>query len=182
MYKSGLILVFAIAFLAISCSTENKSASNAAAQSPAASTETANNVQPTPPQAPQTADAQAAPTGPVTTMEFDKVEHDYGTIMEGEKVRHTFTFTNTGDEPLIISNCKGSCGCTVPQCPTTPVATGEKGEIVVEFNSRGKGKVGGKPDQKRVTITANTNPPQTFLTLKGIVDKEESAPSTAANQ
>ncbi len=107
----------------------------------------------------------AAPTGPTTTMNFDELEFDYGVIDEGEKARHTYKFTNTGSEPLIISNAKGSCGCTVPSWPKEPIPPGASGSIDVEFNSKGKkGK-----QSKRVTITANTDPVQTFLTIKGEV-------------
>jgi len=106
-----------------------------------------------------------APVGPTTVMQFEELEFDYGTIDEGEKVRHTYKFTNTGSEPLIISNAKGSCGCTVPSWPKEPIPPGASGNIDVEFNSKGK-----KGNQsKRVTITANTDPVQTFLTIKGQV-------------
>ncbi len=107
----------------------------------------------------------AAPVGPTTTLSFDELEYDYGIIDEGEKARHTYKFTNTGSEPLIISNAKGSCGCTVPSWPKEPIPPGATGQIDVEFNSKGKkGK-----QSKRVTITANTDPVQTFLTIKGEV-------------
>lgn len=107
-----------------------------------------------------------APTGPTTTMVFEDGQvYDYGTINAGEKVKYSYKLKNTGSEPLIISNCKGSCGCTVPVCPTAPIAPGETAEIPVEFDSKGKNG----PDTKTVTITANTNPSQTILTIKGEV-------------
>jgi hypothetical protein len=107
-----------------------------------------------------------APSGPTTSLTITNgTEFDYGTIDAGQKVTHKFKFKNTGSEPLIISNCKGSCGCTVPKCPTEPIAPGQEGEIPVEFDSKGKNG----PDSKTVTITANTNPAQTLLTIKGNV-------------
>ena len=112
---------------------------------------------------------------PKTSIEFDETVFDFGQIKDGEKVRHTYKFTNTGNEPLVLSNCKGSCGCTVPQCPKEAFAPGESGEIVVEYNSRNKGNVEGKLDQKFITVTANTEPAQSRLTIKGIVKKEEPA-------
>ena len=69
-------------------------------------------------------------------MEFDAKDWNFGEIMQGESVEHAFTFTNTGSEPLIISNAKGSCGCTVPVWPREPVAPGESGVIDVKFNSK----------------------------------------------
>ena len=117
----------------------------------------------------------AVPAGPATTMTFDEPTFDFGEIMDGDKVEHMFTFKNTGKEPLIISNAKGSCGCTVPQWPKDPIKPGEIGEIKVVYNSKNKGKVGGKPETKTVTITANTTPPETRIFIKGTVDKEETA-------
>lgn len=116
--------------------------------------------------------APAEPTGPTTEMTFAETEYDFGTVTEGEKVTHTYSFTNTGDEPLILSNARGSCGCTVPEWPRTPIAPGGTGEVTVVFNSRGKG---GDRNQ-RVTLTANTEPTQTFLSLKGTVEKAEADP------
>lgn len=113
----------------------------------------------------------AAPTGPTTVVTFNEIEFDYGTIDQGEKVQHTYKFKNTGTEPLIISNAKGSCGCTVPSWPKEPIPVGGTGEIDVVFDSKGKkGK-----QSKRVTITANTDPVQTFLTIKGEVNAPEGA-------
>ena len=110
-------------------------------------------------------DAAEAPKGPLTTMTVASYEHDFGTIKEGETVTHVFTFTNTGSEPLIIQQCKGSCGCTVPQCPTQPIPPGGKGSIEVKFNSAGKKNA----QTKQVTIDANTDPFQTKLTIKANV-------------
>lgn len=112
-------------------------------------------------------------TGAMTTIAFDDTTFDYGTIKDGESVTHTYKFTNTGTEPYIISNAKGSCGCTVPVWSREPILPGESSEIVVTFNSRGKGKVGGQNQSKRVTLTGNTNPANTYLTIKGIVTKDQ---------
>lgn len=117
------------------------------------------------------ASAEAVPTGPLTSIQFDEDTYDWGKIMDGDKVTHVFKFKNTGNEPLIISDAKGSCGCTVPEWPKDAIAPGKSGEIKVVYDSKGKGGVGGKNDSKRVTIKANTDPMETYLTIKGIVDK-----------
>lgn len=69
------------------------------------------------------------------SISFDEMRHDFGSIYEGAEVRHTFKFTNVGDEPLIISRVKSSCGCTVAKEPKDPVAPGAESEIEVVFNS-----------------------------------------------
>jgi hypothetical protein len=107
----------------------------------------------------------AAPTGPTTVMTFAETTFNFGTVEDGEKVRHAYKFKNTGKEPLVISNAKGSCGCTVPQWPQAPVAPGASGEIIVEFDSKGKPGV----QTKTVTITANTDPAVSTLTITGNV-------------
>ncbi len=90
---------------------------------------------------------------PKTKIAFDHDKFDFGTIKEGEKVRHAYAFTNTGTNPLMISDAIASCGCTVPSYPKTPVMPGESGEILVEFNSQGrKGK-----NNKSVIIVSNAD-------------------------
>lgn len=164
-FRSIFMAVAVLAFLA-SCQTANNDARQQAKDGLTATT------QPQPAD-PSTASVQpTVPTGPTTTMEFEETEFDFGTVQEGEKVKHTYKFKNTGKEPLIISDAKGSCGCTVPSKPTEPIAPGKTGEIVVEFNSQGKA---GNRNQK-VTLTANTNPPQTFLSLKGVVNGATAQP------
>ncbi len=136
-------------------------------------------VQPADQAGPQSASAPESnvPTGPTTEMSFEETEYDFGTVVEGEKVRHVYKFTNTGEEPLVISDAKGSCGCTVPEWPREPIAPGKSGQVTVEFNSRNKR---GDKNQK-VTITANTNPPQTFIYLKGTVQPKDDATSQLNN-
>ncbi len=161
--KIGLLATLVTAMLA-SCQNSNNSVRDEARAAVENAVQPANQsaVQP----AAQTAEV---PSGPTTTMAFEETEFDFGTITEGEKVSHTYTFKNTGSEPLILSNAKGSCGCTVPQWPREPIAPGESADVTVEFNSANKR---GKKNQK-VTITANTNPPQTFIYLKGEVLPKE---------
>lgn len=74
--------------------------------------------------------------GPVLTL--DKNTHDFGNITQGDVVEKVFTFTNTGSQPLIITNIQTSCGCTTPEWPRNPIMPGGKGEIKVGFNSNGK--------------------------------------------
>ena len=111
--------------------------------------------------------------GPTTTISVDEETFDFGTINDGDVVTHVFKITNTGSEPLVISNAKGSCGCTVPEWPRDAIAPGQHGEIKVTFNSSGKGAPGeGSNQHKRVTLTANTDPVNTYLSVKGIVIKQ----------
>ena len=113
------------------------------------------------------------PAGPITTIEFEETTFDFGEVSEGEKVVHIYKFENTGSEPLIISKAKGTCGCTVPEWPKEPIPPGAFAEIKVEFDTKGKGSVEGKAQSKRVTITANTDPVNTYITIKGKVVKTE---------
>jgi hypothetical protein len=124
---------------------------------------------------PRTTPEPAALVGPTTEITFEETTFDFGAINEGEVVTHVFTFTNTGDEPLILSNARGSCGCTVPQWPKYPLAVGETASITVQFNSKNKK---GNRSQK-VTLIANTNPPESFLFLTGevLVSDETVEPS-----
>ncbi|MCB0531298.1 MAG: DUF1573 domain-containing protein [Saprospiraceae bacterium] len=113
--------------------------------------------------------ATQAPTGPVTAIKYEDATYDFGVADEGTVVKHIYKFTNTGDEPLIISNARGSCGCTVPTWPKQPIPPGGKGEINVEFNTKGKpGR-----QSKQVTVTANTNPSDTHLEIHGEVRGKE---------
>jgi hypothetical protein len=99
-------------------------------------------------------------------IKFDMEVWEFGEINEGDVIDTTFTFTNIGKEPLIISNAKAGCGCTVPQWPKEPIAPGETGKIAVKFNS--KGKPG--PQNKPVTLTMNTTPNTMKLRLVGKVN------------
>ena len=75
---------------------------------------------------------------PKTTIEFNETRHDFGTIKEGEKVRHAYKFKNTGTNPLLISKITVGCGCTTPSFSKEPIAPGGEGEVVIEFDSKGK--------------------------------------------
>jgi hypothetical protein len=102
-------------------------------------------------------------TGP--KIEFSKETHDYGTVKYGADGACTFEFKNTGNEPLIISNAKGSCGCTVPDWPKEPIAPGAKGTITVKYDTKRPGAI-----NKSVTITSNAvNEPTKVIRIKGNV-------------
>ena len=97
---------------------------------------------------------------------FEEITYDFGTIKEGSKITHSYTFKNTGKANLIIGDARGSCGCTVPKYPTHPIAPGEKGSIDVEFNSAGKqGK-----QNKSITLVTNTIPSTKVLTITGEIE------------
>ncbi len=106
----------------------------------------------------------AAPTS-LADMKFDKTTHDYGNIKQGDNGECVFKFTNNGKEPLVITSCMGSCGCTVPQCPTAPVLPGKVGEIKVKYDTN---RVGGI--HKTVTVNSNAKSGAMILTITGNVE------------
>lgn len=108
-------------------------------------------------------------------MTFDNKVHDFGTIEQGTPVETKFSFTNTGDAPLVIVDAKSSCGCTVPEYTKEPIAPGASGELLVKFNGSGKNQV-----SKTVTITANTESGKETLQIKAFVNAKDGAPAKAS--
>lgn len=104
-------------------------------------------------------------------IEFKTIEIDYGTIEKGADGVRTFEFTNSGDAPLIISNVKSSCGCTVPSWPKTPIMPGDSGEIKVKYDTN---RV--NPIRKTITVTSNADTPTVALKIKGeVVDSSKTS-------
>jgi hypothetical protein len=104
---------------------------------------------------------------PKTKMKFETMEHNFGRMKEGDKREYDFAFTNAGKEDLIIEDCKGSCGCTVPEWPKDPIKPGQSAAIKVKFDSTKKEK----DQEKSVTITANTEPDlKTVIKIKAYVE------------
>ncbi|RAV30591.1 DUF1573 domain-containing protein [Sinomicrobium soli] len=100
-------------------------------------------------------------------IEFDKREHDFGTIQRGTPVETIFKFTNTGDAPLVITDASSSCGCTVPEYPKNkPIAPGETGELLVKYNGSGQASV-----SKTVTIVTNTEKGNEQVKIKAFVEE-----------
>lgn len=112
---------------------------------------------------------EAAKALPV--MSFEKSEHDFGTIEQGTPQETAFKFTNTGNAPLIITDAKSSCGCTVPNPPKDPIAPGESSELIVKFNGSGQNQV-----TKTITVTANTEKGSEVLRIKAFVNPKGAAP------
>jgi len=96
---------------------------------------------------------------------FEKENHEFGQITEGEKVSYFFKFKNTGNAPLVISSASASCGCTVPEYTKTPIKPGDGGTIGVTFDSQGRAGM----NSKTVTIIANTIPNTKVLTISADV-------------
>jgi hypothetical protein len=122
--------------------------------------------------------APAATIAPTSTadIKFDRLEFDYGTLKQGGDPNGEFSFKNTGKEPLIISNCQGSCGCTVPSWPKEPIKPGASGVIKVHYDTK---RVG--PINKTVTVTSNAVSGVVTLHIKGMIEAapaEETFPGT----
>ncbi|MBR2203036.1 MAG: DUF1573 domain-containing protein [Prevotella sp.] len=100
-------------------------------------------------------------------ISFDKNEWDWGEFSEDNPIQKcVFTFTNTGDAPLIINQAVASCGCTVPKFTKTPVRPGETGTINVTYS--GKGKVPGH-FRKSITVHSNGKPAIVRLYIEGVM-------------
>jgi hypothetical protein len=100
----------------------------------------------------------------VAKIEFKTTVIDYGTIEKGADGVRTFEFTNTGNAPLVISNVKSTCGCTVPKKPKEPIMPGETGEIEVKYDTK---RV--NPIRKTITVFSNAETPTVALKIKGLV-------------
>ena len=104
-------------------------------------------------------------------IKFDKLTHDFGTFPESSPVvTCTFTFTNTGNQPLVINQAVASCGCTVPEYPKDPVQPGAKGTIKVTYN--GTGKFPGH-FKKSITIRTNGKVEMTRLYIEGTMEEKK---------
>lgn len=107
------------------------------------------------------------PQAPLTNIKFASDVIDFGRVKAQSENNHAFEFVNTGTEPLLIENAKGSCGCTVPNWPKEPIMPGAKGKIDVVFRPKKRDTEG--EDKKTVTVYSNTNPKTTVLTVKAMV-------------
>lgn len=151
MKKRNLIWLFAALFLMACAGNENKNEQEV-------STDLVNN--PISASEESEVDMENLPE-----FEFEEEVLEFGEIVQGEQVKRTFKFKNVGKSNLIISDAKGSCGCTVPVWPKKPIQPGEEGTIEVVFNSNGKqGR-----QSKTVTLVANTVPNTKVLAIKGDV-------------
>ncbi len=102
-------------------------------------------------------------------LTFDKNDHDFGVITQGDVVETIFTFKNTGKSELIITNATSTCGCTIPEWPKEPIPVGGEGEIKVKFNSAGKSnKV-----TKTITLTTNTPNGKESVVIKTEIKPKE---------
>lgn len=97
-------------------------------------------------------------------FKFDTEVYDFGKVVIGKPVTYTFSFTNTGDAPIIISKVETTCGCTVPEYSTTPIKKGEKGFLKVTLTPAGVPM----PFNKGITLTSNARTTTKVLFIKGV--------------
>lgn len=117
----------------------------------------------------QTDKAAAPSSNPnVPEITFETEMHDFGTIDYAGDGVYAFKFTNTGKEPLVVTDAKGSCGCTVPKWPKEPVMKGQSNYITVSYDTKRPG-----PFTKTVTLNCNGKIPTKVLTIKGVVRTQE---------
>lgn len=108
---------------------------------------------------------------------FEKLVHDYGQILQNDNGECEFQFKNTGKADLILTNCRSSCGCTVPEWPHDPIAPGKKASIKVKYNTGRLGTI-----NKSITVESNATNNRVVLTIKGNVNArpEEATPANNA--
>lgn len=128
---------------------------------------------PTPPPPTKEEFIVKAESMPKTTIAWNEEMYDFGKIKQGDVVSHIFTFKNTGNNPLQITNIKPSCGCTTPNWSKDPVAPGAEGTVELKFNSAHKSGT----QIKSVTLYMNTEPMVRTLTFKGEVTQAEGQPA-----
>ncbi len=111
-------------------------------------------------------------------IEFESLVHDYGTIMKGADGTCEFKFKNTGKEPLILSNVRSSCGCTVPKWPREPILPGQSNIIQVKYATTRVGAI-----NKSITVESNASNSPVVISIKGTVlaPPEEQIPEKVIN-
>jgi hypothetical protein len=166
LFRKSLLMLGVVAMLATSCKDKDAEKKIAELQSQVDQLKAKSTTLPaeTPPT------EEVKPEGPLPAFQFETVEHDFGTIKEGDIVEYTYKFKNTGDAPLIIQGAQGSCGCTVPNWTKEPIPAGGEGVVTAKFDSNGKKDL----QNKTVTVTANTFPKQTVLKFKAMVTPKPS--------
>lgn len=102
--------------------------------------------------------------GTQAEITFEKLEHDYGQVQKNGNGETTFTYKNTGKTPLILSNVRSSCGCTVPSWSREPLMPGQSASIRVKYNTANPG-----PINKSVTVESNARENRVILKIKGTV-------------
>jgi hypothetical protein len=137
--KSGFLVIMTIVVLLASCS-QGKKGKGEQEVKPGSSSDTA-------------------------SIFFREYHHDFGRIVEGEKVGYIFIFENKGVGPLVISSASASCGCTVPKFDKKPVLPGETGTIEVIFDSSGRNGM----QTKTITVISNATKPVVLLRISGDV-------------
>lgn len=170
MKKIGIFALAAMLFIGLSSCEQKTTGENTGTEvtgaggteSPSSGTTT------TPPDNGSSATtAQPSSNLPLTTIEFYEETHDFKEIKEGEKVKHTFRFKNSGGNPLLVENVKASCGCTASDYTKEEVPPGGEGFVEVEFDSSNKeGLI-----RKTVTVTTNSEPRNKILSFTGEVVK-----------
>ncbi|MFL1013150.1 DUF1573 domain-containing protein [Flavisericum labens] len=108
----------------------------------------------------------------VGVLSFETDVIDYGTIQQNANGERTFTFTNTGNAPVVISNVKTSCGCTVPSYAKEPILPGDSSEIKVKYATNRIGAF-----KKTITVVSNASESTKIIRIKGTVLKPEPAPA-----
>jgi hypothetical protein len=104
----------------------------------------------------------AQPQGAI--LKFDKLVHDYGTVYQGADGNCEFKFKNTGDEPLVLSNVRSTCGCTIPQWPKEPILPGQSAAIKVSYDTKRIGAI-----NKQITVLSNATESSLTLSIKGTI-------------
>lgn len=115
--------------------------------------------------------AVAATASAQAEIKFDKLAHNFGTFNEADpSQKAVFTFTNVGDQPLVINQAVASCGCTVPNYTKQPIAPGQKGQISITYD--GKGRFPGH-FKKTVTVRTNGKVELTRLYVEGVMEEKK---------
>ena len=108
--------------------------------------------------------AASAQTDNQPEFKFNEEKHDFGKIPQGTPVTTVFEFTNVGTEPLILTDVRPTCGCTIADYTKTPVKAGEKGIIKITYNAAVIA-----PFNKAIVVTSNAKTPQKYLNITGEV-------------